>query len=208
MQSPPRTFCFKKSSKSALFSSSLNEYGGMGGPIDEHPTTLWFDLTLSPFRKEWKGKLIIRWPGKELAWHRWADKNKFEIHAILEESILERRMAPWRQLVLRWNDLTTTPKSWQVKLKEWRGVYLIFDVSDGKSYVGSAYGSENLYHRWRDYAKSGHGNNKYLKPRDPTNFRFSILQRVSPDMSEANVTRLEHTWMERLHTRRPFGLND
>jgi hypothetical protein len=177
---------------------------------EKRPFVLWFDLKLTKICAEWKGKLVVGWPGKELSWWRWADKNKFEIQAILEKDVLtEAQMPPWRRLVLTWGELMTTPETWQAKLKEWRGVYFIFDVSDGKGYVGSAYGSENLYHRWCvDYAQSGHGNNKHLKLRDPTNFRFSILQRVSPDMSEKNVTRLEHTWMKRLHTQQPFGLND
>ena len=47
-----------------------------------------------------------------------------------------------------------------------------------------------------------------LRKRDPKNFRFTMLQRVSPDMEADDVLRLESTWKERLHTRQPFGLND
>jgi hypothetical protein len=81
-------------------------------------------------------------------------------------------------------------------------------VSDGKGYVGSAYGDSNLLGRWLGYAAGGHGGNVLLRNRQPGNFRFSILQRVSPDMDAADVIRLEATWKERLHTRAPFGLND
>ena len=35
-----------------------------------------------------------------------------------------------------------------------------------------------------------------------------ILQRVSPDMGQADVIAAEKSWKERLHTREPFGLND
>lgn len=48
--------------------------------------------------------------------------------------------------------------------------------------------------------------NVELKGRDPTSFRFSILQRVSPDMEVSDVIALEATWNERLHSRE-FGLN-
>jgi hypothetical protein len=34
------------------------------------------------------------------------------------------------------------------------------------------------------------------------------LQRVSPDMEPSEVIRLESSWKERLHTRKPYGLND
>ena len=39
-------------------------------------------------------------------------------------------------------------------------------------------------------------------------FRFSILERVSPDMSEGDVIRLEATWKDRLHTRAPRTAGD
>jgi hypothetical protein len=180
----------------------------MKGMTDENSTVLWFDLVPLSFRREWKGKLIVCWPGRELSYWRWADRNEFTIHAILEDSDLERGMPGWRQLVLRWDELQTLPKSWSARLREWRGIYLIFDAKSGKSYVGAAYGNENLLGRWSNYAASGDGGNKHLKKCDPKCFRFSILQRVSPDASEQKVTRLERTWMKRLHTRSPSGLND
>ena len=85
--------------------------------------------------------------------------------------------------------------------------YLIFDRSDGKAYVGSAYGSENILGRWRNYADSGHGNNMQLRLRSPENFLFSILQRTSPDLDRDDVLRLEASWKERLHSRE-YGLNE
>ncbi len=69
------------------------------------------------------------------------------------------------------------------------------------------YGTENILGRWLNYAASGHGGNKALRRRKPGNFRFSILQRVSPDMEPADITRLEASWKDRLHTR-SFGLNE
>ena len=93
---------------------------------------------------------------------------------------------------------------WKAKLSKWRAIYYIFDVSDGKGYVGSAYGNSNLRGRWRGYTAKGHGGNQLLRNRQPINFRFSILQRVSPDMDAADMIRLEATWKERLHIRAPF----
>lgn len=77
-----------------------------------------------------------------------------------------------------------------------------------KGYVGSACRAENLLGRWRNYGATGHGGNKLLRRRDPKNFRFSILQRVSPEADSASVVAVENSWKERLHTREPFGLND
>ena len=98
--------------------------------------------------------------------------------------------------------------SWESKLAQWRAIYYIFDASDGKGYVGSAYGVDNLFRRWRNYADSGHGGNKLLKKRDPRNFQFSIIQQLSPDEEADDVIRLERTWKKRLHTLSPDGLNE
>jgi hypothetical protein len=131
-----------------------------------------------------------------------------KVLAILEESAFDAAMPAWEDISLSWEELRVLPTRWKSRLSEWRAIYFIFDTSDGKGYVGSAYGESNLLGRWMNYADRGHGGNVLLRKRDPNCFRFSILQRVSPDMDAADVIRLEATWKERLHTRQPFGLND
>lgn len=180
---------------------------GAKGWLDERAKIIWFDLKLLSFYSDWKGKLIIEWPGPERSWWRWANRNAMPVRAILEESLLDRQMPQWRHLTLTWDELCVIPKSWQDQLRQWRGVYFIMDSSDGKGYVGSAYGKDNILGRWLNYAASGHGGNKDLRKRKPENLRFSILQRVSPDLETDNVIALEASWKDRLHTRE-FGLNE
>ena len=172
------------------------------------PSVLWFDLQVTEFHKNWMGKLIVEWPGKELSWWRWADRNTFTIHAIREESVFDEAMPEWDELILTWGQLQVLPTSYKQRLKEWRGIYFIHDTSSGKGYVGSAGGTDNILGRWQNYAASGHGGNKHLKACDKTKFVFSILQRLSPDTPTDEVVRIENTWKERLHTRHPSGLND
>jgi GIY-YIG catalytic domain len=160
------------------------------------------------FCATWKGKLVIGWPPPERSWWRRAHRNVFPVHAILEDSAVAAAMPAWDQIDLGWDELRVLPSRWREALSHWRGIYYIFDQAAGKGYVGSAYGDANLLGRWVNYAASGHGGNTLLRQRDPKNFRFTILQRVSPDMDAADVIRLEGTWKERLHTRHPFGLND
>ena len=76
------------------------------------------------------------------------------------------------------------------------------------SRFSGGYGSENLLQRWLNYAASGHGGNRLLREREPENFQFTILERVSPDMDAEDVITLETRWKKRLHTRSPDGLND
>ena len=167
-----------------------------------------FDLRLTNWHSDWIGRLIIGWSGLERSWYRWANRNEFPVKAITREDLLQSRMPDWHEFAVSWRELALLPESWASALRQWRGIYLIIDQSDGKQYVGSAYGSENILQRWRNYARSGHGGNKLLRDRDPENFRFSILQRVSPDAPEADVIEMEQSWKLRLQSRAPAGLNE
>jgi hypothetical protein len=168
---------------------------------------LWFDLALTNFCESWKGKLIVNWPPPELSWWRRAHLNELRVHAILEDSALVAKRPEWDETVLTWEQLRFLPTTWKSALEQWRAIYYIFDDSDGKGYVGSVYGPANLLDRWQNYAASGDGGNRLLQPRDPSHFKFSILQRVSPDMKPDDVIKIESSWKDRLHTRAPYGLN-
>ena len=140
---------------------------GMNGFTEESPRSscLWINLALTDFYSHWKGKLIVGWPGIELAWWRWAykPKNEMPVIAILEESALDAAKLDWDAIELTWEQLGVLPTRLKSRLEEWRGIYYIFDTSDGKGYVGSAYGETNLYGRWINYAVSGHGGNRLLR---------------------------------------------
>lgn len=168
---------------------------------------LWFDLRLAPHLSEWKGRLVVGWSGIERAWWRWAERNRLPVRALHPESLLVRAMPDWQTLSFQWKQLPLLPASWRDALKQWRGIYYIFDRAARLGYVGSACGGENLLGRWLDYAATGDGGNRLLRGRDPEHFVFSILQRVSPDMPMEEVVQVENTWKERLQTRAPYGLN-
>jgi hypothetical protein len=181
---------------------------GFNAEKEGRSSILWFDLVLTDFYSDWKGKLSVGWPPPERSWWRRAHRNEMPVLAVLQDSALDAAMRPWDEINLTWADLAVLPTRLKAALSQWRGIYYIFDTTDGKGYVGSAYGEGNLFGRWLNYAASGHGGNTQLRKRDPKNFRFTILQRVSPDMEAEDVIRLENTWKERLHTRQPFGMND
>ncbi len=183
----------------------LKSYGMKGL---QRASLLWFELVLSNFYLEWRGKLIVTWPGLERSWWRWADRNNISVFAIVEDSQLVANMPDWDQINFRWSELGILPSQWKAALSQWRGIYYIFDISDGKGYVGSAYGEHNLLGRWLNYAARGHGGNSRLRNRDASNFQFTILELVSPNMAATDVIRLEVSWKQRLHTRQPHGLND
>ena len=182
----------------------LMQLGMPNGPND----CLWFDLQMTPILLRWQGKLVIKWPGKELSYSRWAHKgSRFDVEVIHDESQLAAGVPDWRSLVLRWDELDRIPKSWKAALREWRGIYFIFDTRTKKGYVGSAYGNDNILGRWLGYAKSGHGGNRRLRTLRPDGFQFSILERMSQDTLPEEMIKRENEWKVRLHTRE-FGLNE
>lgn len=178
---------------------------GDRGP-EKGRTVRLFRLALTKDVADWKGKLVLDWPPPERSWWRRAHRNVMSVHALHDESSLVRAMPHWTELALNMTELQTLPKSWQAAMAQWRGIYFILDRRDGKGYVGSAYGKLNILGRWNEYSSSGHGGNAELKGRDPANFRFSILERVSPDMPAEDVIQLEANWKNRLSTRE-CGLN-
>lgn len=186
----------------------LRLLGMRGFTGEKRPSILWFDLVCIDFYSNWKGKLNVGWPPPERSWWRRAHRNVFPVLSISDESSFDSAMPTWDEIDLTWEELGVLPTRWKTALAHWRGIYYIFDTSDGKGYVGSAYGEENILGRWLGYAARGHGGNRLLRPREPNNFRFTILQRVSPDMDARDVIHIENSWKERLHTRAPFGLND
>lgn len=103
--------------------------------------------------------------------------------------------------------------SWKSALSNVSGVYLITDTSDGRLYVGSAYGDQGLWKRWSDYASNGHGGNKELKEllkskgkKHSRFFQFSILETCDLNTDSETVIERENHWKTVL-TSREHGLN-
>lgn len=85
-----------------------------------------------------QGKLIIEWPRPPIKWTRFADRAEFPIIAVLEDSVLHEAMPDWKDCIWSWAELGTLPNKWRETLRQWRGIYYIFDHSDRKGYVGAA----------------------------------------------------------------------
>lgn len=179
---------------------------GMSERSPNMPDCRAFNLEALDIHADWTGRLVIAWPTPHQNWWRWAKGGTFAVEAIAEESRFALSMPDWHDLILNWTELQALPRSWQLRLAQWRGVYFIFDAERRAGYVGSAAGSDNILGRWRDYATTGHGGNRELRASDPANLRFSILQLTSPDLPAGELVALEDSWKQRLHTRE-FGLN-
>lgn len=103
---------------------------------------------------------------------------------------------------------------WRAALEHVKGVYLIVDHSNGKKYVGSAYGEAGLWARWACYLGTGHGYNDELvaligaqgKGYARQNFRFSVLEVMAVTTPDSVVLAREAHWKRTLLTR-AFGYN-
>ena len=104
---------------------------------------------------------------------------------------------------------------WKTALANAKGVYLITDVSNGKRYVGSAYGAAGIWSRWQCYAGTGHGYNDELTrlikrnglEYARKNFRFSLLEYCGMKTDDQTVITREQYWKQVLLSRGEFGYN-
>lgn len=106
-------------------------------------------------------------------------------------------------------------QDWITALGNVKGIYVICDKSNGKKYVGSAYGDAGVWSRWSCYASTGHGYNDELvdlinkKGLDYArqNFQISLLEVISMRTDDEAIIRRESFWKEVLLTRTEFGYN-
>ena len=165
----------------------------------------WFDLRQTSLLQDLIGRLLVDVRLTQ-NYVRLCENLDAPIAAILESPVFENAPPEWQDLTATAAFVRAIPPGWAARLREWRGVYLIVDESDGARYVGSAYGEENILGRWRAHVSGDFGVTKELSRRNPLNFRFSILQLLAPSAEAKEVIGIEHNWMNRLHTRE-FGLN-
>lgn len=173
--------------------------------IAARETQVHFTLEPVDALEDLRGRIVIPAPvGRTYV--RIAGRLDATVLALLERPAFVPSPPNWDSFVVSGGFVRSLPRNWAERLRHWRGVYLIVDETDGARYFGSAYGHENLLGRWNDHVRADRGVTVELADRDPTNFRFSILQLVAPTETAENVIALENNWKLRLHTRE-HGLN-
>lgn len=154
------------------------------------------------------GRLQIARPGTR-AYVQIAAKLDPEVLALTARRHLSPPLPHWTELTRTKPEILNLPPDWVTAMTQWRGIYLITDISDGARYVGSAYGRENIIGRWRQHVAGTHGITAELRSRLTANFHFSILDLLHHDETDGVVIQRERSWMKRLHTRERnlLGLN-
>lgn len=106
-------------------------------------------------------------------------------------------------------------QDWKAALENIRGVYLITDKSNGKRYVGSAYGDSGIWARWASYVGTGHGWNdeltKLIKVEGleyaREHFKIALLEYRSMKTDDNTIIERENYWKEVFMSRGQFGYN-
>lgn len=151
-------------------------------------------------------RILIEWGPGTRSWSQWANRR----HKPILKMRLDAQEAPFPgfgRFRERISSMPGLPQSCRAALENVRGVYLLV-TEQGQQYVGSAYGADGFYGRWRQYAANGHGGNRKLMnlDRNLRDYQVSILEVASPEMSAAEIIVKEDAWKEKLGAR-AHGLN-
>lgn len=175
----------------------------------------YYKLTRDPSLSDLEERLVIDWGSSTISWcQKRIDK---EIVEILPEGYAKTFFG-YDHVILMFDELEKIVKNpdvnrqWKIMLSNVYGIYLILDKTDGKQYVGSAYGKDGIWGRWSHYVNTKHGDNKILKDlldedeERYKKFQFSILKVVPNSTLHEQVIQLEKITKEKLGSR-VFGLN-
>lgn len=179
-----------------------------------HRTKFFYDLDRDRRFDDLRDRIIIEWPGRN-----WVQKLKNKL--VLEILPPGRKLRPFEDYLefsLSYQELkdlfdhSDAHRDWRTPLRAVAGVYLILAETSGDLYVGSAYGPDGIWGRWRAYAATGHGGDVKLKKliREdslyPDRFRFSVLHVLPKSMAPKEVIQREVRYKEKLGSR-AHGLN-
>jgi hypothetical protein len=111
--------------------------------------------------------------------------------------------------------IKTNRPDWRAALLNVKGIYVIFDKSNGMKYVGCAYGDTGIWSRWSTYVSTGHGFNdelttiidKHGLDYARNNFQISLLEYRPARTDDRSIMDRECYWKESLLSRSPYGYN-
>ncbi|MBZ5525452.1 MAG: GIY-YIG nuclease family protein [Acidobacteriia bacterium] len=151
---------------------------------------------------DYTGHLTIDWGKGFRTWVQRAESNDKAVVEIRTDA-REQPFPGFTQFNWDIDQIAAVPLAWQEVLKSVKGVYLLVCKETGKQYVGSAKGSENLWGRFFEYKRTGHGGNVELKRRGRRSYQVTVLEVVN---SDSEIGWIENAWKTKLMSKR-FGLN-
>lgn len=153
---------------------------------------------------EYKERLVVDWGPGTRSWVQLAWRQPKPIRALRDQQ--EPPFPGFSQFCVDVQDLPGIYPSWQERLREVKGIYVLVDKNTGKQYVGSAKGEESLWGRLSEYARTGHGGNVGLKKNKGAQYQVGVLQIVDLSLPDHNIEEIENWWKRKLMTKK-YGLN-
>lgn len=202
-------------------------FGGVFKVKERHSnweeTKIGYEVELQELHKDMIGRLIIDFNryqglrGRSFKLENYFDN--FKISQILKRSYDGINFPGYENISIDFPELQSIFKyqktDWKAALENIKGVYVIFDKSNGKKYVGSAYGDSGVWSRWSNYAGTGHGFNDELTKLISQkgigyarkHFRFCLLEYRPSRTDDSIIINRESYWKNALLSRTEFGYN-
>lgn len=171
---------------------------------------------------KWEGRLVCRFYRYQgmrgRAFHLAKHLNSFEIIQLLPERYDGERFCGYESINHGFSILRpiflSEKQDWKASLMAVKGIYLIMDTSNGKTYVGSAYGDAGIWSRLSCYINTGHGwNDELMNTINKKglnyaleNFKFSILEVFAFNTPDDVILGRESHWKNVMLSRK-FGYN-
>jgi hypothetical protein len=177
----------------------LDVFGGVGYEYEQ----------MNEFEKYF-GRVVIEYKNKATQMNKMANTviRDCKVLQILEDIFDDDFFPGYENVNKTWKELQNilNKVAWKTALENQKGVYLITDKSNGKMYVGAAYGENMIYGRWSAYIKNGHGENAELRALGfshiKDNFCYSILNIYPSNTPDKTITDRESWWKETLQSRK------
>lgn len=164
-------------------------------------------------------KLLFKRPSRAKALNLEKYYSSLVVAEILPEPYTGESFCGYDQIDLGFSMLENLIKQqrsdWKTALENAKGVYLIMDTSNGKKYVGSAYGAAGIWSRWECYVNTGHGYNDELTSLIKQNgidyarknFHFAILEYFPMKTDDNSIIKREQYWKRILLSQGKYGYN-
>ena len=181
-----------------------------------------YDVTLVENYQQYVGRLIVKYSRPRVQGPAIFNlENHFDkilLKQILESAFIGEAFCGYDNIAHKFSQLENIVRQdkldWKTALKNVKGVYLIFDTKNGKTYVGSAYGDTGIWSRLSCYVSTGHGWNDELVDLISVNgldyareyLQFSVLETRPMRTDDQEIINRENYWKNVLHSRK-FGYN-
>lgn len=179
-----------------------------------------YDLTVVPEYQNLYGRLVVEYKNYTQQLKRNAENvlDDIKVVEILKKPYNGVEFEGYNNINLSFQELEVIIKNnvdeWKRKLENVTGIYMLMDRSNGKKYIGSAYGQEGIWHRWTSYIYSQNGGNKELLQLDndyiKDNFNFTLLEWYALGTDIDFIISRENYWKKVMLSRKEngFGYND